>query len=84
MCNHRLCRLLKSNRSIDVAYVIFMASAAHGEFQRCKPLVISVCVLVSYMTAVEVLVGWEYVLALEVNTLGNRRLLSVTSTLLLV
>ena len=46
--------------AIGVAYVIFMASAAHGEFQRCKPLVISVRVLVSYMTAVEVLIVWEY------------------------
>ena len=46
--------------AIGVAYVIFMASAAHGEFQRCKPLVISVCVLVSYIAAFEVLVMWEY------------------------
>ena len=30
----------------------------------------SVRVLVSYMAAFEVLVGWEYMLALEVNTLG--------------
>ena len=32
--------------------------------------------------AFEVLVVWEYMLALEVNTLGVRRLLTVTSTLL--
>ena len=32
--------------------------------------------------AFEVLVVWEYELALKVNTLGNRGLLSVTSTLL--
>ena len=42
----------------------------------------SVRVLVSYMAAFEVLVVWEYMLALKVNTLGNRRLLSVTSALL--
>ena len=43
---------------------------------------ISVRVLVSYKAGVEVLVVWEYMLALKVNTLGVRRLLSVTSTLL--
>ena len=42
----------------------------------------SVRVLVSHMAAFEVLVAWEYMLALKVNTLGNRGLLSVTSTLL--
>ena len=42
----------------------------------------SVRVLVSYMAAVEVLVVWEYELALKVNMLGVRRLLTVTSTLL--
>ena len=41
---------------------------------------ISVSVLVSYMAAVEVLVMVGVRPALEVNTLGNRRLLSVTST----
>ena len=41
---------------------------------------ISVCTLVSYMAAFEVLVVWEYELVLEVNTLGNRRLLSLPST----
>jgi len=44
--------------------------------------VISVCTLVSHMAAFEVLVVWEYTLALKVNRLGVRRLLSVTSTLL--
>ena len=34
------------------------------------------------MAAFEVLVAWEYMLALKVITLGVRRLLSVTSTLL--
>ena len=34
------------------------------------------------MAAFEVLVAWEYMLALKVITLGNRGLLSVTSTLL--
>ena len=43
---------------------------------------ISVCTLVSHMAAFEVLVVWEYMLALKVITLGNRRWLSVTSTLL--
>ena len=43
---------------------------------------ISVCVMVSHIAAVEVLVVWEYMLALKVNMLGNRGLLSVTSTLL--
>ena len=42
----------------------------------------SVRVLVSHIAAVEVLVVWEYMLALKVITLGNRGLLSVTSTLL--
>jgi hypothetical protein len=46
--------------AIGVAYVIFIASAAHGEFQKCIPLVISVCTLVSHMAAFEVLVVWEY------------------------
>jgi len=32
------------------------------------------------MAAFEVLVVWEYMLALKVNTLGNRRLLSLPST----
>ena len=41
---------------------------------------ISVCVLVSYMAAFEVLVVWEYMLALKVITLGNRGLLSLPST----
>ena len=49
---------------------------------NCKPLSVKVCVLVSYMAGVEVLVMWEYMLALKVNMLGVRRLLSVTSTLL--
>ena len=40
----------------------------------------SVCVLVSYMAAFEVFVVWEYMLALKVNTLGVRRLLSLPST----
>ena len=40
----------------------------------------SVSVLVSHMAAFEVLVVWEYELVLEVNTLGNRRLLSLPST----
>ena len=34
------------------------------------------------MAAFEVLVVWEYMLALKVNMLGVRRLLTVTSTLL--
>ena len=62
--------------------VIFIASAAHGEFQKCIPLVISVCTLVSHMAAFEVLVMVGVRAAQEVNTLGVRRLLSVTSTLL--
>ena len=44
----------------------------------------SVRVLVSHMAAFEVLVAWEYMLALKVNMLGVRRLLTVTSTLLLM
>ena len=40
----------------------------------------SVRVLVSYMAGVEVLVAWEYMLALKVSTLGNRRLLCLPST----
>jgi len=36
--------------------------------------------LVSHIAAFEVLVVWEYMLALKVNMLGNRRLLSLPST----
>jgi hypothetical protein len=49
---------------------------------NCKPLSVNVCALVSYMAAFEVLVMVGVRAALEVNTLVNRRLLSVTSTLL--
>ena len=41
---------------------------------------ISVRVLVSYIAAFEVLVAWEYMLALKVITLGVRRCLSLPST----
>ena len=50
--------------------------------RRCKPLVVDVCTLVSYMVECSVWFVWEYMLALKVITLVNRRLLSVTSTLL--
>jgi hypothetical protein len=67
---------------LELRGVIFLCSTTHGGFQKCNPLVISVCVLVSYMAAVEVLVMDGVRAVLKVNTLGNRRLLSVTSSLL--
>ena len=40
---------------LELRGVIFLCSTTHGGFQKCNPLVISVCVLVSYMAGVEVL-----------------------------
>ena len=61
---------------------LYLCGVRQIRYSSCKPLSVNVCVLVSHIAAFEVLVVWEYMLALKVNTLGNRGLLSVTSTLL--
>ena len=53
---------------LELRGVIFLCSATHREFQKCNPLVTSVCVLVSYMAAVEVLVMVGVRVVLKVNT----------------
>jgi hypothetical protein len=53
--------------------------------RRCKPLVVDVCTLVSYMVECSVWFVWEYMLGTKGEwVMYIRRLLSVTSTLLQV
>ena len=57
---------------MGVPYVIVYVECDRLGVKRCKPVSISVCVLVSYIAIWGVWFVWEYMLALEVKQVRNK------------